>query len=79
MAEPLSIKHWRQIRDITQQEMANRLNVHVNTYRQMEKTPMQIKMITLLKICKILNVSISDIILRDYYEEEGLKSEDDGE
>ena len=63
MAERLTIKQWRNVRDISQNEMANRLNVHVNTYRVMERYPMKVRLYTLLKICKILKVSIKDLNL----------------
>ena len=65
----LSIKHWRQIRDITQPEMAEMLGIHVNTYRRMERMPMHIKLITLLNICEILRIKIGDIDLTEFAKE----------
>ena len=65
MREKFSIKHWRQVRDITQPEMAEKLGVHVNTYRKMEKNPMKLKYITFQTICDILNVSADDIKMEE--------------
>lgn len=58
-----SIKQWRQVRGLSQEEMAARIGVHPNTYRKMESDPMRIRLITLLKICEVLKVSSSDIIV----------------
>lgn len=58
-----SIKQWRMVRGLSQDEMAARIGVHPNTYRKMESDPMQIRLITLLKICEVLKVNSSDIIV----------------
>lgn len=58
-----SIKQWRQVRGLSQEEMAARIGVHPNTYRKMESDPMRIRLITLLKICEVLKVNCSDIIV----------------
>ena len=48
---------------VAQEEMAARIGVHPNTYRKMESDPMRIRLITLLKICEVLKVNSSDIIV----------------
>lgn len=58
-----SIKQWRMVRGLSQDEMAARIGVHPNTYRKMESDPMQIRLITLVKICEVLKVNSSDIIV----------------
>ena len=58
-----SIKQWRQVRGLSQEEMAARIGVHPNTYRKMESDPMRIRLITLQKICEVLKVNSSDIIV----------------
>ena len=58
-----SIKQWRMVRGLSQEEMAARIGVHPNTYRKMESDPMKIRLITLLKICEALKVNSSDIIV----------------
>lgn len=58
-----SIKQWRQVRGLSQEEMAARIGVHPNTYRKMESDPIRIRLITLQKICEVLKVSSSDIIV----------------
>ena len=58
-----SIKQWRQVRGLSQEEMAARIGVHPNTYRKMESDPMRIRLITLRKICEVLKVNRSDIIV----------------
>ena len=58
-----SIKQWRQVRGLSQEEMAARIGVHPNTYRKMESDPMQIRLTTLQKICEVLKVNSSDIIV----------------
>ena len=58
-----SIKQWRQVRGLSQEEMAARIGVHPNTYRKMESDPMRIRLITLQKICEVPKVNSSDIIV----------------
>ena len=61
MDERLNLKQIRLVRGISQEEMAERLNVHVNTYRQWENEPMKVSVGTAFKISQILDVPISTI------------------
>lgn len=57
----LTLKQWRGAREISQKEMSERLNVHINTYQKWEEDPSKIKMITAQEIAKIFEVSLNDI------------------
>ena len=57
----MQLRAWRRAKDITQQEMANRLNVHVGTYQNWEKEPSKISIERAKQISEILGVSINDI------------------
>ena len=58
----MSLKAWRQARGSSQRSMANSLGVHINTYQKWEKEPHNISIGNALKIAKILEVSVNDII-----------------
>jgi transcriptional regulator with XRE-family HTH domain len=53
----LTLKQARLIKGLTQSQMAERLNVHVQTYRKMEKEPDEVTIGDAKKICEILDVS----------------------
>lgn len=57
-----TLEEWRRLKNISQQHMANELNVNINTYRAWEKEPSKIKLATASKIVEILGVSMDDII-----------------
>lgn len=58
----LTLRQWRLAREISQEEMAKQLDVHVNTYRLWEKNPGKISIDATVKICRILELSPDDII-----------------
>ncbi len=58
----LTLKEWRRARGISQQDMADRLGVHINTYREWEASPAKIRMSDAQKIAEILKLEITDII-----------------
>ena len=60
--ERLSLKSARMMRGLTQSEMAEKLNVHRNTYAHWEEEPETISMAKANEICSILNVPIDNII-----------------
>lgn len=60
--ERLSLKSARMMRGITQSEMAEKLNVHRNTYAKWEEDPETISMAKANEICAILNVPIDNIV-----------------
>lgn len=57
----LSLREWRRVKEISQEEMAEKLNIHVNTYMNWEKNPGKIGFLKAVEISKILNVSLDDI------------------
>lgn len=63
----LTLKAWRKARDLSQAQMAERLDVHTNTYRNWEESPEKIEIGRCIQICRVLNVKLDDIIfLPDY-------------
>lgn len=59
-----SIKEHRLLQEISKAEMARRLGVHEHTYSQIEKNPMNAKLIQLIRVCNILGVNIANVDLR---------------
>ena len=57
----LSVREWRRVREISQETMAEKLNIHVNTYQNWEKKPGQISFEKAVEISKILGVPLNDI------------------
>lgn len=58
----LSLKEWRRLKGISQEEMANICDVHVNTYRAWEENPADIKISKAVLICDRLGVNMSDVL-----------------
>lgn len=61
MEEKLNLKQIRLVRGLSQEDMADRLNIHVNTYRQWESEPLKVTVGNAFKIAEILNVSVESI------------------
>lgn len=57
-----TLKQWRRLKDITQEEMAKRLNIHINTYQNWEKEPGNITVSNAANIARILEVSPNEIL-----------------
>lgn len=57
----LTLREWRRVKEITQEAMAQQLNIHVNTYQNWEKEPGKICFEKAVQISKILNVPLDDI------------------
>lgn len=60
----LSIRQIRLAKEISQQEMASKLGVHVNTYASWEKEPLTISIGNAFKIASIFNMPIDDIFFK---------------
>ena len=58
----LTLRQWRKAREITQEQMAKALNIHINTYQNWEKDPGRISVTNVMKIAEVLKVSVNDII-----------------
>lgn len=57
----LTIREWRRVKEITQEAMAQKLSIHVNTYQNWEKEPGKISWEKAVEISKILGVALDDI------------------
>lgn len=57
----LTMRQWRRAKDITQEEMAKRLDVHINTYQNWEQNPEKISIANAIKITQVLDVPMNDI------------------
>lgn len=66
----MTVKAWRQAKDISQDEMSKKLGIHVNTYQSWEKNTEDISIKNAYKISFILGVSLDDIT---FIEEEEIK------
>lgn len=60
----LTVKQWRRAKDITQGQMADMLNVHINTYQKWETEPGKISIENAIKIAEILQIPIDEIIFK---------------
>ena len=58
----LTMRQWRRARDYSQEYMAKKLNVHINTYMNWEKAPDKIKINYAKQIADILAVPMNEII-----------------
>jgi len=59
----LTLKQIRLAKELSIQHMAERLDVHPNTYASWEKEPMTISIGNAFKIADILGMSIDDLFL----------------
>lgn len=57
----LTLREWRRLKEISQESMASRLKIHVNTYQNWEKEPEKIAWGKAVEISQILGVSIDEI------------------
>ena len=57
----MTVRAWRRAREISQTEMASRLDVHVNTYQNWENEPEKITIANAMKISQILGIELNDI------------------
>lgn len=62
MTEKLTVKQHRLIREISQEEMAEKVGVHVQTYRAWEENPEKISIAKAKKIAAAFNISINEIL-----------------
>lgn len=56
-----TLREWRRVKEISQQTMADKLHMHVNTYQKLEKAPGRICFDDAVKMAEILGVSLDDI------------------
>lgn len=56
------VKRLREINDLSQEDMAEKLNVSKNTYGRLERGEVKISLDRLRKIADIFNIDLSDIL-----------------
>lgn len=61
MPERLNLKQMRLVRGLSMQDMADKLNIHVNTYRMWEHDPLKITIGNAFQISKILETTVDQI------------------
>lgn len=59
----LTLREWRRLKEITQEQMAEVCGVHINTYRNWEEKPSEIKISCAIKLAERLGITLDDIIL----------------
>ena len=57
----LTLKQARLVRELTQEQMALAINVHVQTYRKIEENPDEASVAEAKKLSAVLNMSYDDI------------------
>lgn len=58
----LTLEEWRRAKKISQEQMANWIGVHVNTYRAWESDPGEIRLSKAVLIADKLEISLDDIL-----------------
>lgn len=66
----LTMRQWRRAKELTQEYMAEKLGVHINTYSNWEKEPQKISIENSQKIANVLCVPLNDIVFRDAKEDQ---------
>lgn len=59
----LTLREWRRLKEVTQEQMAEVCGVHINTYRNWEEKPSEIKISFAMKIADCLGITLDDLIL----------------
>ena len=62
----LTLASWRKARNFTQAEMAQKLGVSLMTYTRWESKPHKITISKAFEICKILDITLNDVIFFDF-------------
>lgn len=60
--EKLTIRTWRRLRNLTQQQMADALGVTIQMYRRYETKTDGTKYGTVKRICAILGIGVEDLL-----------------
>lgn len=58
----LTLEEWRRAKKISQEQMADLIGVHVNTYRSWEENPGDMRLSKAALIAEKLELSIDDIL-----------------
>ena len=58
----LTLEEWRRAKKISQEQMADLIGVHVNTYRSWEENPGDMRLSKAALVAEKLELSIDDIL-----------------
>lgn len=58
----LTIKEWRRVKEKSQEQMANLIGVHINTYRSWEENPGEMRLSKAALIAEELGITLDDIL-----------------
>lgn len=58
-----TLRQWRRDREMTQAQLAAAVGIHENTYKKYEHCPGEVRIKTLIALCDVLGISISDVKL----------------
>ncbi|WP_323714456.1 helix-turn-helix transcriptional regulator [Mammaliicoccus sciuri] len=61
MPDQLTIRNWRQIREMTQQDVADVLRVSVKTVGEWEKSEQNVKALVIYALAKLYDIEIDQI------------------
>ena len=57
-----TLREWRRMKEITQEQLAEVCHVHVNTYRAWEENPADIKLSAAVKIVQYMGITLDDLL-----------------
>lgn len=57
----MTVRQARMFRDLSQQQVADALNVNVDTYRRIERNPQKATIEMAIKFCSVVNMKMDDI------------------
>ena len=60
----INLKKWRQEKDWSQEEMAERMKIHVGHYYHLERGTRNINMVMATKISEVFGVTFNEIFLK---------------
>ena len=58
----LTLEEWRRAKKVSQEQMADLVGVHVNTYRTWEENPGEIRLSKAAIIAERLEITLDDIL-----------------
>lgn len=58
----INLKNFRKLRDLSQEELAKRLNISRSTYTKIESGKTKLDLDLISKICTAMNIKVSDIL-----------------